>query len=321
MAVDLPSAATVDSRGRARRVPAGLADAPTRCGFRSASSEAEADAATMLGDGRCGARRPPGARPRRPAVVDLRTRSSADRRLDPVARRDGDRDRRSSTRARALARVDARGERRAAGRATVRIPIRRRSQGDCRRAGVAVAHRLADLAEDVLGRDDEQVAGHRPRRPSSPSPCASLEHAAPPAGRALARRARPRSRIAPGGAYGSGGLSTPAKPARNGARWRPTIFAGGHHRAIRAGRVGLTGAAGELAAQVARPAAGQEQPAQHRPERLRPEVDAGGLGDRLGRGVGELGGDAALLDREGGDVAGGVDVVEPADARRTRRSG
>ena len=66
--------------------------------------------------------------------------------------------------------------------------------------------------------------------------------------------------------------------------------------------------------QVARLATGQEQPAQYGPERLRPHVGADGLGNRLGGSVGELGGDAALLDREVGDVAGGVDVVEAADA-------
>ncbi len=106
----------------------------------------------------------------------------------------------------------------------------------------------------------------------------------------------------------------PAKLARKGARWRPTIFAGGHQSGSGLAASARIGAA-ELVAQVARLAAGQEQAAKHGPERLRPQVGAGGLGNRLGRGVGELGGDAALLDREVGDVAGGVDVVEAADAR------
>ena len=62
----------------------------------------------------------------------------------------------------------------------------------------------------------------------SPSPFACLEPRRRRADRALEPRARPRSAIVPGAAEGSGGLSTPAKLARKGARWRPTIFAGGH---------------------------------------------------------------------------------------------
>ena len=69
---------------------------------------------------------------------------------------------------------------------------------------------------------------------------------------------------------------------------------------------------GELATEVARLATGQQQAAQHRAKRLGLQVGAGGLSDGFGGGVGALGCDAALLDGEVRDVAGGVDIVEAA---------
>ena len=68
-----------------------------------------------------------------------------------------------------------------------------------------------------------------------------------------------------------------------------------------------------LAAEEARRAAGQEEAAEHRPERPRLHRHTG-RGDRLGRGVRLLCGDAALLHREGGDVAGGPYPRKPGDA-------
>ena len=71
----------------------------------------------------------------------------------------------------------------------------------------------------------------------------------------------------------------------------------------------------ELPAQVAWPAARQQQAAQHRPERLRPDLRPELGGDRLRGRVRLLSGDAALLDREVRDVTGRIDVAETIDAR------
>src|SRR5581483_1443111 len=61
--------------------------------------------------------------------------------------------------------------------------------------------------------------------------------------------------------------------------------------------------AGRLVAQVERSPSGQEEAAEHRLERVRPDGGAGPRGDRLCYRVCLLRRDAALLDREGGDVA------------------
>jgi hypothetical protein len=59
---------------------------------------------------------------------------------------------------------------------------------------------------------------------------------------------------------------------------------------------------------------GQKQPAQHGAERLRLEVGAGLGRDQFGCGVRLLASDAALLDGEAGDVAGGENVGQAAHA-------
>jgi hypothetical protein len=56
---------------------------------------------------------------------------------------------------------------------------------------------------------------------------------------------------------------------------------------------------------------GEEQPAQDRPEGLRREISAGGGRDHLGRGIGLLRSDPALLDGKAGDVSDSKDVCQP----------
>ena len=68
------------------------------------------------------------------------------------------------------------------------------------------------------------------------------------------------------------------------------------------------------ARRIVRGGAGQQHPAQNGSERLGIDVGADGCRDRLGDRVGLLGGQAALLDREGGRVTGGVYAVEADDA-------
>ena len=68
----------------------------------------------------------------------------------------------------------------------------------------------------------------------------------------------------------------------------------------------------ELGPQVERCTAREQQAAQHGPERLRHADRAKPGRDGLRDGVGLLGGEAAVLDREGGRVAGGEDVRAPA---------
>ena len=70
----------------------------------------------------------------------------------------------------------------------------------------------------------------------------------------------------------------------------------------------------ELGAEVERLVAGQQQPAQHGPERLGQADGADLSRDRLGDRVGLLGGEAAVLDRVRGRVAGGEDVGASVDA-------
>ena len=73
-------------------------------------------------------------------------------------------------------------------------------------------------------------------------------------------------------------------------------------------------AAGETVAHVQRLGAGDQLAAQDRLERLGLDVGAQPCGDVLGGGVGLLGGEPTLLDREVGAVAGGVDVIDAFDA-------
>src|SRR5207247_624075 len=76
----------------------------------------------------------------------------------------------------------------------------------------------------------------------------------------------------------------------------------------------LAGASGEVAAEVLRDAAGEKKPAEHGPKRVWRDRGTGAAGDYLGNCVGLLRGKSALLDREAGDVAGCVDVVELLNA-------
>src|SRR6185437_10726024 len=59
---------------------------------------------------------------------------------------------------------------------------------------------------------------------------------------------------------------------------------------------------------------GEENSAEHRPERLRLHVRAGQAGDRSRGRVRLLGGEAALLDRKGDGVAAGPDAIGTGDA-------
>ena len=91
--------------------------------------------------------------------------------------------------------------------------------------------------------------------------------------------------------------------AADDLRWRPPEWLWAR----------LRGFGGDVAAEIARLRAGQQQPAQNGPEWTRCHVDAGRSSDRLGGGVGLLSGDAALLDGKGRNVAGGVDVGHAGD--------
>ncbi len=90
------------------------------------------------------------------------------------------------------------------------------------------------------------------------------------------------------------------------ARWPPEGFAGDG--------AGIAVAAVRLVAEVAWRAAGEEKSAEYRLEAMRLNVGSGLRGDHFCDGVGLLGGDSALFDRELGDVARGVDARETADA-------
>ena len=71
---------------------------------------------------------------------------------------------------------------------------------------------------------------------------------------------------------------------------------------------GIACTAADLMPEVARLSSRQEQPAQHRPERLRCDARAGNFSNHLGGRVRLLGSDPALLDGEAGDIARGKDV-------------
>jgi len=68
-----------------------------------------------------------------------------------------------------------------------------------------------------------------------------------------------------------------------------------------------------LVPQEPRHESGKEQSAHDRPARARLDSRSQPCRDRLRRRVGLLGGQPALLEREGGDVAGRVDVGQGAD--------
>src|SRR5208282_5278972 len=86
-----------------------------------------------------------------------------------------------------------------------------------------------------------------------------------------------------------------------------------HRRRPRGGDVHLRAeavTAGDVRGQIAGGVAGEQDAVDHRMERLGGELGACAGGDRLGQGVGLLRGDPAELDRELGDVAGGVHVID-----------
>ena len=79
-------------------------------------------------------------------------------------------------------------------------------------------------------------------------------------------------------------------------------------------------AAADVCPQVARWAAGEESAAQDGPERLG-SIWAPTAADRLGYGIGLLGGQAALFDGEGRRVAGREHVVDAREHGSARRCG
>ena len=93
----------------------------------------------------------------------------------------------------------------------------------------------------------------------------------------------------------------------------PQRLARGDRRRRRCARPSRSRPRADLGAQVQRGAADEQHAADDAAERLRVDRRAGRGGDRLGDGVGLLGGQAALLERERGDVARGVDVVDAGD--------
>ena len=139
----------------------------------------------------------------------------------------------------------------------------------------------------------------------------------PPRATRARGRGRPARRSAP-----------PLRPARWPRRARRGTARGSGRRsssaartARRRSRVALAGVV--RAAHPRLPAAGEQHAAQDGLERLGLDVGAGARGDRLGRGVGLLRGEPALLDREGDRVARRPDggrCPGPGRAGRTGRS-
>ena len=76
---------------------------------------------------------------------------------------------------------------------------------------------------------------------------------------------------------------------------------------------GVTRGPAHIRAQVVGRRSSQKQPSQNRAEGARLDVGARSCRDCLRGGVGLLGRDAALLDRAGGCISGGVDVRLPLD--------
>ena len=67
-----------------------------------------------------------------------------------------------------------------------------------------------------------------------------------------------------GGSPRLAGSSVPTSDARNGARWWPTIFAGGHQSGSYEATGSCSGLSAELAAEIARLSSRQKQPTEHR---------------------------------------------------------
>ena len=186
----------------------------------------------------------------------------------------------------------------------VRIPISRPYSADERNADVEVGHPLGDLADRVLGSDDERAGCHDLTDPRDrPLVQSVLDGGCDHSVAALLdgvrveldldRHARPRGRLGRGLRTCQLRQKRSEVPADD-LRRRPPQWLGGD----------LAGPALQLAVEVVRPVAGQQQTAEHRPERSRLEVDTGRRGDRLGGCLRLLRRDAALLDGERRDVAG-----------------
>ena len=193
----------------------------------------------------------------------------------------------------------------------MRMPDQTSVVHDERRAGVVLAHLLGHLAERVLRCDEEHVQGHQ----LADRVALVFEHRERKSRRLRFRRSAATSSsisITSAGGVASGGGSSSGEPGKERCEVAAGTFVGGHQRGS-----GLCVSTLPVPVSSRRGSADgrrSEETPQHRPERMcrtsAPELG----GDRLGRSVGELGGDAALLDREGGDVPGGVDVVDAADA-------
>jgi hypothetical protein len=108
-----------------------------------------------------------------------------------------------------------------------------------RRANVAFAHPLCDLAERVLRRDNEQLGRHdladRPHVPVVLRLLAGERKCAAPGlqARKIVRTQLDLDGNGAGRDCGRFRLADIGELARNGARLRPTIFAGGHHSGSR----------------------------------------------------------------------------------------
>ena len=129
--------------------------------------------------------------------------------------------------------------------------------GDGGRADVALAHLLGDLAERVLGRDDERIGRHDARRPFLRRSRRLLDvdlepvvasGARPPRGRAPPRRAPRRDRLG-----ASRGTSMPARLREEGREVAADDLRRRPPQGLRARPGRLAEAAGDLAAEIPRP--------------------------------------------------------------------
>ena len=111
-------------------------------------------------------------------------------------------------------------------------------------------------------------------------------------------------------------------PSRDLRRWPPQRLPRGR-RGVARGTVNrrrfdgdrrLAGEPLRLGAQVERCASREQEPAQHRAERFGGDGGAGEGGNFSCRGVGLLSGESSLLERERGDVAGGIYMLDAGDA-------
>ena len=109
------------------------------------------------------------------------------------------------------------------------------------------------------------------------------------------------------------GREEPRQVAAADLAGRPPELGAGDAHGCAAQGAGERAVVVEVAAQEQRRLAGEDDAAQHAAAGTGREVGAGLGRDRLGRGVGLLGGEAALFDRSGRRVAGGEDVARAGD--------